>query len=140
MPAGRPIARTQWPRVEMDMHAASEPPALAAPSPQSFGIEAPLGPQFTLARPAARARRHRGHGEVPLPPLSVWPHDVGTPSGVIDGGLPAPSPSSFGAETPTPDAPALRPSTTTPGPRADITGSIPPGPTTTANLPRTGIP
>jgi peptidoglycan-N-acetylglucosamine deacetylase len=140
MPSGRPIARMQWPRVEMDMHAASEPPALAAPSPQSFGIEQPLGPQFTLARPAPRARRHRGHGEVPLPPLSVWPHEIGPPSGVIDGGLPAPSPSSFGADAPTPDSPALPAATTTPGPRADITGSIPPGPTTTANLPRTGIP
>jgi peptidoglycan/xylan/chitin deacetylase (PgdA/CDA1 family) len=135
VPAGTPTAHTQWPGADMDMQAASEPPALAAPSPQNFGIVRPLGPQFTLARPAPRARRHLGHGEVPLPSLSVWPHEVGPPSGVIDGGLPAPSPSSFGA-----DAPGAPAATTAPGPRADITGSIPAGPTTTANLPRTGIP
>jgi peptidoglycan-N-acetylglucosamine deacetylase len=138
--AATPVARTQWPGADVDTQAASEPPALAAPSPQNFGIEQPLGPQFTLARPAPSARHHRGRGEVPLPPLSVWPHEIGPASGVIDGGLPAPSPSSFGAGTPTPDAPALPAAATPPGPRADITGSIPPGPTTTANLPRTGIP
>jgi len=137
---GTPMARTQWPAMDtdmqpLDMQALSEPPALAAPSPQNFGIEHLLGPQFTLARPAPPARRHRGRGEAA--PTSVWPHESGPPSGVIDGGLPVPSPSSFGADVPTPDAPAV---TKAPGPRADITGSIPAGPTTTANLPRTGIP
>ena len=135
VPGGTPSARLKWPGADIDTQAASEPPALAAPSPQSFGVEQPLGTQFKLARPVPRARRHPGRGETPQPPLSVWPHEVGPPSGVIDGGLPAPSPSSFGADAPTP---AATPAATPPGPRADITGSI--GPTTTANLPRAGIP
>jgi peptidoglycan-N-acetylglucosamine deacetylase len=138
VPAGTPTAHTQWPAADIDTEAATEPPALAAPSPQNFGVVQPIGSQFTVARPAP-ARRHLGRGEVPLPPAPVWPHEVGPVRGVIDGGLPAPSPSSFGADRPTPDSPAA---TTAPGPRTDITGSISAdaGPTTTANLPRAGIP
>jgi peptidoglycan-N-acetylglucosamine deacetylase len=138
VPAGASVASHNWPRVDMDMQIASEPPALAAPSPQSFGIASqPLGAQFTLARPLLRAHGHLGRNKIPMPPLSVWPRDLGPPSGVIDGGLPAPSPSSFGADAPTP-APAA-----TSGTRADITGAISAhaaGPATTANLPSAGIP
>ena len=138
VPAETPIASRNWPIVGIDTLAASEPPALAAPSPQSFGIASPpLGTQFTLARPLLRAHGHLGRGKIPLPPLSVWPRDLGPPSGVIDGGLPAPSPSSFGADAPAAATPAAKSS-----PRADITGSIAAHarPTTTANLPSAGIP
>jgi len=135
VPNGSSVTSEKWPGADMDTQALSGPPALAAPSPQNFGV-APLGTQFTLARPTLHARTHLKRGEVPLPPLSVWPHGVGPSSGVTDGGLPAPSPSSFGADAPAPAAPAadLR------GPRADITGSIPAGPITTTNLPKSGVP
>jgi peptidoglycan/xylan/chitin deacetylase (PgdA/CDA1 family) len=135
VPAGTPVARLKWPVVGFDMSVTSEPPALAAPSPQSFGIgEPPLGTDFTLARPLPRAHGRIARGKVPLPPLSLWPRHLGPPSGVIDGGLPAPSPSSFGAEPP-----AAAPATNT---RADTTGTVSAhaGPTTTANLPIAGIP
>ncbi len=117
VPNGAPVASKNWPGADVDTKASREPTTLAAPSPQNFGIR-PLGSQFTLARPAPQPRHRLRRGEVPLPPLSVWPHDVGPPSGVIDSGLPAPSPSSFGADAPQPATPVP------PGPRAEITGTI----------------
>ena len=83
VPAAAPGAR--GPGADMNERASIAPPALAAPSPQNFGV-APLGTQFGAAAPASAA-----------------------------------------------SAPNLR------GPRTDVTGSIS-GPTTTANLPKSGIP
>jgi peptidoglycan-N-acetylglucosamine deacetylase len=148
-----------WPRFTVDMDPATALPMLPAPNPQSFGVTLPFGPKVTLARPSMRARTIMPRGQIPLPPLSLWPHDLGPPSGVIDSGLPAPSPNSFGygaeigpsvvhpdhrAATPAvPTAPVLPAST---APRADITGSV--GtvgsgahwPVTTSNMPTSGIP
>jgi hypothetical protein len=145
-----------WPRLTVDLDQADVAPVLPAPSPANFGVALPFGPKFTLPRPATRPRAHLTRGQVPLPPRSVWPRDLGPSSGVIDAGLPAPSPASFGYGTTMPQQPVLRaqptrpmlvPPTQTvpPGPvnRADTTGSVGSDsrwPITTANMPKTGIP
>lgn len=151
------VAATEaWPRADMTTDAGTLP-ELPVANPQAFGIADPNlqgGMQdFTLPSPEFRGRARLTRGQVPLPPQSVWPHDTGAPSGVIDGGLPAPSPKSFGYDTSAPlsganarsipfapTAPAL--GIVPPGPRADITGSISADarPITTANMPRSGIP
>jgi len=104
----------RWPRFTMKVDPKTELPALPAPSPQSFGAAHPFDGKFTLARPTLSARTVPTHGEVPLPPHAIWPHDIGPPSGVIRPVLPAPSPASFGYE----DAPPSAPATQSTAPRA----------------------
>jgi peptidoglycan/xylan/chitin deacetylase (PgdA/CDA1 family) len=151
---GEKYETEDWPRFTVDVDPATALPVLPAPSPVSFGLAHPLGPKFTLARPSMRARIHLIRGQIPLPPLSLWPRELGPPSGVIDSGLPAPSPKSFGYGEPLPQPAAdtrpagpLVPVTPTipPAPvtRADTTGSVGSDghwPLTTANMPKSGIP
>jgi peptidoglycan/xylan/chitin deacetylase (PgdA/CDA1 family) len=152
-------ASEDWPQGEVRMEgsdaieAVDAVPALPAPSPQNFGAAQSSPSKVTFARPVTNTRARLVRGQIPLPPRSLWPRDTGTPAGVIDGGLPAPSPRSFGINAQVPDGhlPAINtgPAATAPpavpasgGPRADITGSIAAEarPVTTANMPKSGIP
>jgi peptidoglycan/xylan/chitin deacetylase (PgdA/CDA1 family) len=89
-------ARSIWPS---PIEYADVEPSLPAPTPASFGVsplfgEAPVFPVSTL-----RGRPVVARGQVPLPPVSVWPRNLDKPpTGPILSNrvlLPAPSPESF---------------------------------------------
>jgi peptidoglycan/xylan/chitin deacetylase (PgdA/CDA1 family) len=131
LPNGTQSARAKLPGIDPNTQAASGPPAIAAPNQRTLGAEQPLGSQFTLAP------RRSDHGAAPVQPLSVGPQVIGPPSGVIDGGPLTTNSTGLRTNAPTPATTTVP---ATPTPRTDVTGSIPAGPNTTANLPRTGIP
>ena len=62
-----------WPRTLV--MGESPPPVLAAPSPASFGVEY-FGPVIKVAMVQTFERQVAHDGDVPLPPLTVWPRAV----------------------------------------------------------------
>jgi peptidoglycan-N-acetylglucosamine deacetylase len=83
-------------------------PELLVPSPASFGYDTTFDRRSVIHGPARRSRTVLARGQVPLPPVSVWPRASEMPSDApgLPGRpqLPAPSPQSFGypGDVPTP--------------------------------------
>jgi len=123
---GAHVAATgPWPVVGLDVEPGSAEPALPAPSPQNFGIADLAGSNLVVAGPTLQPRPRLARGRVPLPPQSLWPREIIPATGVVDGGLPAPSPASFGYDAEiTIGGQIAPPATRAPGPRAELTGSI----------------
>ncbi len=121
----------------------SVPPVLPPPRPKEIGVAEPLGPQFILTPPATRAPARPKRGQIALPPIAPSPHDLGPPTAVIDGGLPAPGASKIGHQLDI--APALAPAmpagAASNASRGDVTGSTKPKTrrVTTANMPKSKI-
>jgi peptidoglycan-N-acetylglucosamine deacetylase len=151
-----------WPQTPIFVEAE---PELPAPSPASFGFDSTFDQRSVIHGPARRARTVLARGQVPLPPVSVWPRD-GLPAMPEQPGrpqLPVPSPESFGypGDVTAPSIPSMRRKVTfdvvpeTSGAANDIrklleslppeegpTGSVPPqlrGPAT-MNMPRGAYP
>jgi peptidoglycan-N-acetylglucosamine deacetylase len=155
-------ARQIWPQTPIY---AEEEPELPAPSPASFGFDGPFDSRSLIHAPGRRPRTALAHGQVPIPPVSVWPRGLDdTPDVTAMPGrpqLPAPSPQSFGypGDAPTPWLPHKASFDVVPvtdGAGNDIrrlleslppedppTGSAPPqlrGPITTTIMPRGAYP
>jgi peptidoglycan/xylan/chitin deacetylase (PgdA/CDA1 family) len=83
-------------------------PELPAPSPASFGFANPADLRSLLRGPVSRPRTGLVRGQVPLPPVSIWPRGLNEEAGPAAAGvppappasgrpvLPAPSPQNFG--------------------------------------------
>jgi peptidoglycan-N-acetylglucosamine deacetylase len=95
-----------WPATPIFVEAE---PELPAPSPASFGGTDPFDSHAVIHGPERRARTVLARGQIPLPPVSIWPRilDEPTPEAQMSTGrtmLPAPSPRSFSypGDVPTP--------------------------------------
>jgi peptidoglycan-N-acetylglucosamine deacetylase len=155
-------ARQTWPQTPIFIEAEAEP-ELPAPSPLSFGFDSTFDSRSVIHGPVRRTRTVLARGQVPLPPVPIWPHSLDAP--VIPAmpdrpQLPAPSPRSFGypADVPTPWLPRkasfdVVPETTGTGneirrlleslpPEDAPTGSVSPsrGPVATTHMPRGAYP
>jgi hypothetical protein len=95
--------RQIWAPVPVYAQAGTDP-ELPAPSPASFGLANPADPHSLLRGPAPRPRTVLARGQVPLPPVSIWPRSLDGGAGPAAAGvspasgrpvLPAPSPQSF---------------------------------------------
>jgi peptidoglycan/xylan/chitin deacetylase (PgdA/CDA1 family) len=83
--------RRLWPQTPIF---AEVDPELPAPSPTSFGAN-PFDARSVAHGPAKRQRAARG--QIPLPPVSIWPHnEPPIPPTSQPALLPAPSPQDFG--------------------------------------------
>ena len=114
----------------------------AAQTPTTSNIGAPpLGPQFTLAPPGTHVAATPRRGQIPLPPVARWPHDLGPPTAVIDGGTPASG--LRGARHGAGAAPAQVPLNASSASRAHVARAIKPKTKTrrvrTANFPKSKI-
>lgn len=89
-----------WPMTPI--FAEQEEPELPAPSPESFGAAAPLVTQSVI-HPLTRHQR-TARGQIPLPPVSIWPNTFELPEGSAPSRtlLPAPNPQEFGVPVGTP--------------------------------------
>ena len=156
-------ARQTWPQAPIFIETE---PELPAPSPASFGFDAAFDSRSVIHGPTRRpSRTALTHGQIPLPPVSIWPRGLemlpDSPGLLSRPQLPAPSPSSFSypGETPMPRVERkasldVVPETTGAGndirrlleslpPEEPPTGSVPPqlrGPIATANMPRGAYP
>ena len=90
-------ARQTWPQAPIFVETE---PELPAPSPASFGFDMAFNSNSVIHGPTHRPHALLTHGQVPLPPVSTWPHGLGVvpdvPTLLSRPLLPAPYPQSFG--------------------------------------------
>jgi peptidoglycan/xylan/chitin deacetylase (PgdA/CDA1 family) len=158
-------ARQIWPQAPIFLE--SEEPELPAPGPASIGLDGTFYERALDRAPVHRPRARLARGQVPLPPVSIWPREPegGQAMPATRPQLPAPSPESFGYPGRT-STPGTIPGTTPGIPRKasfdvvpETTGAandirrlletLPPeegptgslrGPAATANMPRGAYP